>query len=149
MFSQTVEYALRASVALASDQSRTWTVHEIADASRAPVHYLSKVLQRLARARLVQSVRGLRGGYRLSRPAEDVSVYDVVSAVEPIPRLTRCPLGLSGHAGGLCPLHRRLDEAAAVMEASLRATSLAELVRQPGPESPLCLRARAEAPAGG
>lgn len=145
MFSQTVEYALRAAVTLASIPGRRWTVREIAETSRAPLHYLSKILQSLAKAGLVASVRGLHGGYVLTRAPEDISVLDVVTAIEPIPRVRRCPLGLKEHASGLCPLHRRLDEAAASVEASMRATSLAELVHEPGPSSPLCLRAEAGA----
>ncbi|HSV74013.1 MAG TPA: Rrf2 family transcriptional regulator [Chthonomonadales bacterium] len=149
MFSQTVEYALRAGVVLASDPDRSWKVREIAEAGCAPVHYLSKILQALARAGLVRSQRGLHGGYALARSPDDVSVYDLVSAIEPIPRLKRCPLGLAEHDSGLCPLHLRLDEAAERMEASLRATTLAELLRKPGPGSPLCLRAEPKTRAPG
>ena len=67
MISQTAEYALRAVVILGSQSGRPMTTHDVARVSRVPVDYLSKVLQALGRAGLVEARRGLRGGYVLSR----------------------------------------------------------------------------------
>ena len=62
MFSQTVEYALRAVVHLATKTPEAQTTDQIAQATRVPRAYLSKVLQGLARGGIVQSTRGLGGG---------------------------------------------------------------------------------------
>lgn len=127
MFSQTTEYALRAVVTLAEAADRPLTTAEIAEQTRVPAGYLSKVLQTLGRAGLITAARGLRGGYRLSRPAHAICMLEVVNAVEPLGRVHTCPLGLPEHTS-LCPLHRRIDDAVASIERQLESTTLQELI---------------------
>jgi Rrf2 family protein len=90
--------------------------------------YLSKVLQQLVRAGLLSSLRGLGGGFSLARPPSELSVYDVVQAVDPVERIRECPLGLAGHKEHLCALHQRLDTVMGMVEGSFRSTSMAELL---------------------
>ena len=137
MLSQTVEYSLRAMVSLAYRHRRPVTVQEIARLSRAPAPFLSKLMQALAKAQLVRSRRGQGGGFLLAREPDEISIWDIVQAVDPIRRIERCPLDVQGHVQ-LCPLHRRLDEALAQMEAAFRATTLAQLVAEAGADSPFC-----------
>jgi len=138
MFSQTSEYALRMIVYLASLDGQPATIRQIADATHTPEGYLAKVLRNLALAELVRSQRGPQGGSVLARPAKQITVYDVVQAVDPIQRITSCPLGIKGHGINLCPLHRRLDQAIAMVEDAFRKTTIAELVRSPTGPPPLC-----------
>jgi Rrf2 family protein len=58
------------------------TGRDIAARERLPVDYVEQILLRLRRAGLVQSTRGARGGYALARPAEEISVRDVIAASE-------------------------------------------------------------------
>jgi Rrf2 family protein len=128
MISQTAEYALRAVVKLARETGSTMTTHEIADATRVPPGYLSKVLQALGRARLVVSQRGLHGGFALSRAPSQISVLEVINAVDPIQRIYSCPLGIPAHKKRLCALHRRLDEALESVEEALARSTIDELL---------------------
>ena len=128
MLSQTTEYALRVMVYLASRSGEPATIAQIAAATQTPEGYLAKVLRNLALAELVRSQRGLHGGSVLARSAKSISVLDVVQAVDPIQRITQCPLGIKSHAANLCPLHRRLDEAIALVEKAFARSSIAELV---------------------
>ena len=141
MFSQTAEYALRAVVYLASQGGAAQTTQQIAEATRVPAGYLAKVMQGLSRAGLVYSQRGLHGGFTLSRPADALTVLDVVRAVDPLRRIRSCPLGIKGHVN-LCPLHRRLDNAMALVEKALQDSTIAELLAEPNPKKgipvPLC-----------
>jgi Rrf2 family nitric oxide-sensitive transcriptional repressor len=141
MFSQTAEYALRAAVYLASQEGTPRTTQEIAKATQVKIAYLSKVMQSLGRQGLVQSQRGLHGGFTLARPAEELTVLDIIQAVDPIQRIKSCPLGIQGHFN-LCPLHRRLDLAMKLVEDALRKSTLAELLAEPerahGVPIPLC-----------
>jgi Rrf2 family protein len=137
VFSQTTEYALRIVVYLASLGNRPATIAQIAAATRVPAGYLAKVLVSLSRAGIVRSQRGLHGGSVLAQPASEITVYDVVQAVDPIVRITTCPLGLEDHGVNLCPLHRRLDQAIATVEQAFRASSIGELVADPSPIKPL------------
>jgi Rrf2 family transcriptional regulator, nitric oxide-sensitive transcriptional repressor len=138
VFSQTVEYALRAVVHLASQAPAARTTQQVAEATRVPRAYLSKVLQGLVRAGVVQSQRGLGGGITLARSPSDLTILEVVNAVEPIRRIRTCPLGLAAHGARLCPLHRRLDNALAMVEKAFGATTLAEVLAEPTKSVPLC-----------
>jgi Rrf2 family protein len=107
------------------------TTRQIAAATRVPEGYLAKILQSLSRAGLVQSQRGLHGGSVLARDAEHITIYDVVTAISPLPRILTCPLGLPSHADKLCPVHRRLDDAVAMVEKAFKSSSIAELLAEP------------------
>jgi len=141
MISQTVEYALRSAVYVASRPDEPSTSLQIAEATQVPPAYLAKVLRSLSRAGIIHSQRGLGGGYRLASPASELTLMRIVDAVDPLPRIRGCPLGLPQHGGVLCPLHRSLDAALAAVENSFRNTTLADLLgRNPG--HPLCEFAR-------
>jgi Rrf2 family protein len=138
MFSNTVEYALRAVAHLAYEYPAPRTTEQIADATKVPAAYLSKVLQALNREGLVRSQRGIGGGMTLAVPPEELTILQVVNAVEEIKRITVCPLGLKAHGVRLCPLHKRLDDALASVEAAFRDTTLAEILAEPTASPPLC-----------
>jgi Rrf2 family protein len=138
MLSQTVEYALRAVVYLADRGDTPCTVQQIAEVTRVPPAYLSKVMQGLVRANLVHSQRGLHGGFTLTRNPSKLTIWDVVDAVEPLQRIRTCPLDLASHRARLCPLHKRLDDALAMIERSFRETTVAEILAEPTSSKPLC-----------
>ena len=138
MFSKTVEYALRAVVHLAYEAPAARTTAQIAEATQVPKDYLSKILQNLAKEGIVQTQRGVGGGVSLAKGPDELTILDVVNAVEPIERITVCPLGLKGHGVRLCPLHRRLDDAMAQVEAAFGGTTLAEVLAEPSDSVPLC-----------
>jgi Rrf2 family protein len=138
VFSQTVEYALRAVAHLAYEAPNPRTTEQVAEATRVPPAYLSKVLQALSRGGIVKSQRGVGGGISLARPAEELTILEVVNAVEPIQRIKSCPLGLKSHGVRLCPLHRRIDDAMATVEAAFGSTTLAEILAEPTHSPPLC-----------
>jgi Rrf2 family protein len=138
MLSQTVDYALRAVVHLADQAPSARTTDQIAVITHVPKAYLSKVLQNLSRAGIVSSQRGIGGGISLARPARELTILEVVNAVEPIGRIRTCPLGLKSHGVRLCPLHHRLDQALATVEEAFGATTLAELLAERTGSPPLC-----------
>src|SRR4051812_17601041 len=79
----------------------------LAAKTKVPPHYLAKVLQNLAAAKLIMGRRGVHGGYRLARPAKEITLLEVVRSMAEIQRITTCPLGIASHGPNLCPLHRR------------------------------------------
>ncbi|MCE9552888.1 MAG: Rrf2 family transcriptional regulator [Planctomycetes bacterium] len=138
MFSQTVEYALRTVVHLADQSPSPRTTDQIATATLVPKAYLSKVIQGLCRANILQSKRGIGGGIALVKSPSKLTILEVVNAVEPIARIRECPLGLKTHGVRLCPLHKRMDNALAMVEAVFRETTLAEVLAEPTHSHPLC-----------
>jgi Rrf2 family transcriptional regulator, nitric oxide-sensitive transcriptional repressor len=139
MFSKTVEYALRAVVHLASKAPAAQTTDQIAAATKVEHKaYLSKVLQGLCRKGVVHSQRGIGGGMTLVKRPEELTILEVVNAVEPIGRIRTCPLGLAAHGVNLCPLHKRVDDALAMVENAFRNSTLAEVLAEPTSSVPLC-----------
>ena len=138
MISQTAEYALRAVVYLADQAGEPRTNVQIAEATQVPTGYLAKVMQGLSRARVVNSQRGLNGGFTLKQAPNELTVLTVINAIDPIRRIHECPLGLPSHGTTLCPLHQRIDMAAALVEETFGDTTIAELLKVPSSRKPLC-----------
>ncbi|PID80867.1 transcriptional regulator [bacterium DOLZORAL124_64_63] len=137
MFSQTVEYAMRAVLALAAGDGSPMTTRQIAQTMKVPQSYLSKVLQSLVRGGLVFSMRGLKGGFVLTRGAEEITLLQILNCVQPLQRILHCPLDLKSHSNELCPLHRRLDEAMGGVEEAFAGTTLREILSEENPCSTL------------
>jgi len=86
------DYALIAMkhLALRPESGASSSAREISESYDIPLELLAKVLQRLVRARLLVSVQGTRGGYRLGRSAATISVADVIQAVDGPVTVTAC-----------------------------------------------------------
>ena len=77
------DYAVRATIELATEEVVTPLKGElIADAQRIPLRFLENILGELRHAGLVQSQRGAEGGYWLSRPPEEITLAEIIRAVE-------------------------------------------------------------------
>lgn len=138
MLSQTTEYALRAMAALAYRPDDLTPTPLLAATTKVPSNYLAKVLQQLAGAELIVGRRGVGGGYRLARPASQISLLEVVRSVSKVERITTCPLGLPNHGPNLCPLHKKVDEVLCKVIETYEGVSLQDLLDQPGQNMPLC-----------
>jgi Rrf2 family protein len=143
--SKKADYALMAMkhLALRGDVSSSTSAREIAEAYDIPVELLAKVLQRLVRRGLLVSQQGTRGGYVLARPAGQISVADVIQAVDGPLAVTACST-----EGELCeqyskcnvrdPLWRIKDR----ILSALATCSIFEIATDtvPEPVTPLTLR---------
>lgn len=138
MFSQTTEYALRAMSVLAYKPDELTPTPSLAESTKVPSNYLAKVLQLLAGAELIVGRRGVGGGYKLARPASQITLLEVVRAVSKVERITTCPLGLPNHGPNLCPLHRKMDDVLAKIIEGYDGVSLQDLINQPNQNMPLC-----------
>jgi Rrf2 family protein len=133
--SKKTDYALLAMRYLASHSDRgAVSAREVSDAHDIPAELLAKVLQRLVRARLLASHQGIRGGYGLARPAEAISIAEVIQAIDGPLSVTACSEeDHSCDQYARCnirdPLWRIKDRIVSV----LSATSVAELADGVGP----------------
>jgi FeS assembly SUF system regulator len=114
---------------MTAGQSRTSaSAKDIADAYGIPLPLLSKVLQKLARGGLLTSEQGTHGGYRLARPARDISTLEVVRTIDGPIILTQC---FTEHAGcdqsALCPVREPLRKVHEGILGLLANISLADL----------------------
>jgi Rrf2 family transcriptional regulator, cysteine metabolism repressor len=146
MFSTKAEYGIRVMAHLArrngdAGESAPISLGSIADAEGLPLAYLEHLVQRLRRAGLVESRRGAHGGYSLSRAAEDISMAEVVAALEgeiaPIECITAGADGAlvcvrEGEAGhDPCPTKLLWTRVQGSIVRTLSDMTLADLVRPP------------------
>ena len=108
MISTSCTYGIQAAIFLAGMEQRDEFVstHAMGEALGLSPHFLAKVLQRLIAQGLVQSKRGPNGGVALARPAGEVSMKDIVLAIDGSEIFEECVLGLPGCGDQKpCPLH--------------------------------------------
>jgi Rrf2 family transcriptional regulator, iron-sulfur cluster assembly transcription factor len=131
LFSKSAEYAIRAMTFLAAlPPGRLAGAKEISEAEGIPMAFLWKILQNLARRRLIRSFKGLRGGYELAQPAESLTLNMVVEATDGADKLGQCVLGLPHCSDeNACPLHETWKDVRVNMMAILHEKTLADLVR--------------------
>lgn len=140
LVSRTSEYALRAIIWLVQEPERSQTTKQIAAGTQTPPDYISKVLQLLSKAGLVRSQRGLGGGFQFAGHPGEVTVLDVINAVDPLERIRSCPLGLKAHGTNLCPLHRGMNDVLEQMEATFAQTKLLDLLNTTSSSIPLGIK---------
>lgn len=131
------EYALRSLRFLASQSEGRWfVVQEIAEGEDIPPQFLAKVMQRLTQTGLVHSSSGKTGGYRLARPAGDVSLAEVVVAMEGPLALNACLLYPNEcRFSKECRLHSIWGEAQEAMLGVLKKYTLSHVVQKASAKS--------------
>jgi Rrf2 family protein len=141
-----VEWAAHACAVLAGlSPDSSLNAAALADFHKLPTAYMAKHLQALARAGILAASRGGRGGYRLARPASDISLWDVQAAIEGSAPSFRCQdIRRRGPCAGYtssevpCDIACAFVEAEASYRAQLKAINIADLAkrvaRKLGPE---------------
>ena len=119
--------ALHAISLLAANGNRTLSTKEIAARLRASEAHLSKVLQRLARVRLVESTRGPKGGFCLAKAGGDIRLLEVYEAIEGPLQDSVCLLGEPVCQGEKCILGRLLETVNRQAREYLAGTTLSDL----------------------
>lgn len=76
------DYAVRCALYLANDKDRVASVTEISKAMQIPKTFLAKILQRLMRSGIVESIRGMKGGFRLAKKPVEISLLDIMEAIQ-------------------------------------------------------------------
>lgn len=125
------EYGFRAMRYLCNQPSDEWaSTQEIATAEEVPPQFLAKVIQHLVQAQLLESSYGKNGGHRLARPANEISVGDILTAIEGPIVLNRC-LHNPRHCGfsSTCMMHPIWAELQDTMNEILARHTLKELAQ--------------------
>jgi Rrf2 family protein len=138
LLSEACDYGLRAVIWMAQrPESEPQKVKDIAEGIRAAPGYLIKVLQELAKAGILSARRGSQGGFTLQSDPAKLTALDVINAIDPFERIESCPLQLEAHTGGLCTMHRCVDEAMAKIEETFERTTIRDAIESP-PKSDSC-----------
>ena len=144
------DYATVVLTVLAAEPGRVLSAAELAERAGLEAPTVSKLLKPLAQAGLLEAFRGAHGGYRLSRPAEDISLISIVEAMEGPLAMTECSLddtscGIASQCGARANWRRIND----IVADALRSVSLAQMLEEPstpdsgaGPGAPRRIPAR-------
>lgn len=130
--SDAASLALHAMVMLAEAPERRVSAKAIAADLSASESHLAKVLQRLAKAGLVESVRGRGGGFRLARPARRIKLMDVYQAIEGRLPGTQCLMGKRACKRTVCVMGGLLGTVDTWLRAYLSGTRLSDLANRMG-----------------
>ncbi|MFO7763467.1 MAG: SUF system Fe-S cluster assembly regulator [Wenzhouxiangellaceae bacterium] len=128
------DYATVVMAELAEHPGECWSASQVAEVTRLELPTVAKVLKTLAKSGLIDSVRGVNGGYRLHDPAESVSVAAIIRAMEGPIALTECALEPGRcsreHECSLKGNWKRIGE---TVEHALESLSLADLAAPGNP----------------
>src|ERR1700751_50145 len=101
---------------------------EIAEAQKIPSELLAKILQRLVRAKLLVSLQGTNGGYKLARESRTISAFDVIKAIEGPLFITACvPHRGACEQGSRCTVREPLQKVSLAIEEVLSKVTIFEL----------------------
>lgn len=105
-------YGIWSTIYLASVTDKEYVpIREISEKLSIPFHFLTKILQALAKFNIVVSLRGANGGVTLARSPRDIKLRDVIEAIDGSDTFTACVLGLSQcDPTNPCPLHSKWVE---------------------------------------
>ena len=108
MFSTSCHYGLQAMlyIALHSTADKNVDLNQIASEQDIPKHFLSKILQLLVRNKLLLSMKGPTGGFRLNRPADKITLIEIIAAIDGLDVFTQCGIGFKKCSdSNPCPIH--------------------------------------------
>ncbi len=137
IFSRQCEYALQAVLYLALKPAGEMTsIKDLTRRLSIPYHFLAKILQSLTKKGLLTSLRGPRGGFSLGMPAEDITLFHIVEAIDGVNLTNTCVLGFAECSGKHpCAVHERwgaLREGIYSMLATRNIAQLATGMKKPG-----------------
>jgi Rrf2 family iron-sulfur cluster assembly transcriptional regulator len=124
------DYAVRTMLELARTDAGQMTAARLASATGVPPNLVPQLMSDLARAGLVEKRRGRMGGYRIGRLASEISLLEVVEAIEGDGRRRTCVLrGGPCRRDGPCDVHDAFFRAQEALFSTLAGVSLAEVAR--------------------
>jgi len=125
------DYAVRCVLFLSQAPGRITRAGEISEAMLVPKTLLAKILQRLAKRGIVTSVRGAAGGFRLAKPPSEISLFEVIEAIQGTFALNACAVdrAVCSLSGG-CAVHPVWMELRRNVEKRLKDENFARLTRK-------------------
>ncbi|OFX19932.1 MAG: hypothetical protein A2041_01835 [Bacteroidetes bacterium GWA2_31_9b] len=114
MLSNTCKYAIRSVIFLSinNSENKKIGIKEISKELNIPSPFLGKILQILAKHKLLNSTKGPNGGFSLAKPANEISLLNIIEIIDGLDLFTNCIIGLrtckqTGNIDLHCPIHSR------------------------------------------
>ncbi len=123
------DYAVRCILYLARDEDQVTSVSEVARRMHIPKTFLAKILQRLVRAGLVESIRGMNGGFRLAKKPSAISLLDIMAAIQGPAGINVCAVeSKKCRLSTTCAVHPVWVELRREVDKRLREKTIAQLI---------------------
>ncbi len=131
LYSKGCEYAIRALIyAAPGDEGARFQAKDVCDKAETPEPYTRKVLQALVRAGFLDAVRGPGGGYGLAKHPSEISLFELIVAVDGEDTFEGCVMGLPECGGeNPCPIHSVWADAKGHLVDRLKAVTIQELIQ--------------------
>jgi len=127
--SHTTGYAVQALCCLQNPECNPRLIRDIAECTDIPKPYLAKIVNQLSHQGLVTTKRGYRGGIYLTRSPEDISILEIVEAIEGKAWIGECLLGMESYAAHcICPTNEAWKKIRIQIEQMLRDTKLSDVI---------------------
>lgn len=132
LLSKSCVYGLRASLYLASNYNGEYiSISRLSEKLDISFHFLTKILQQLTAAGLLESLKGPKGGVRLTKSGKDISLLEIVVAIDGVDLFTECVLGLPGcGVEKPCPMHDMWAKTRNEIKEMLETTDLLEMAQK-------------------
>lgn len=129
--SKLTDYAIVVLSHAAKSDDQVVTARMLSEASHVPMPTVGKVMKSLARAGIVESLRGKKGGYKLARPASRITVAELIAALEGPVAMTECSLGTACECDIelRCPVRTNWKRINEVVRQALDSVSLQDLIQ--------------------
>ena len=135
MLSNTCKYAIRALIYLANyaEENKKIGIKKVSDDLKIPSPFLGKILQSLAREKILLSTKGPNGGFSLGRKPENISLYDIVVHVDGDKYFNNCiirlePCSCYTEEITTCPIHKRFSKLRSDLIGFYKDTNLADII---------------------
>ena len=149
LYSAGVEYGIHCLAFLVGNggDSREASVRDLAELQGVPVEYLAKIFTKLAKGKLVVASEGVRGGFSLARPADEITLLDIVNAIDGRKNIFECR-DIRGRCAlfegnppewaieGTCSIHGAMMTAQKRMEEALAQQTILDIARKVGRKAP-------------
>jgi len=132
LFSRQCEYALQAVMflTLKADGERT-SIRELTRKIQIPYHFLAKILQDLTYKGLLVSQKGPTGGFALAKPAKEITLYDIIDAIDGTSFTQNCVLGFSECSGkSPCAVHEKWGPMRDELKSMLTSKNIAQMAKE-------------------
>lgn len=132
ILSKSCIYGIQAAIAVAASGGKGYVpINRLADRLDISFHFLTKVLQEFTHAGILASYRGPRGGVTLAKPPEQISLYDMVEAMDGTDIFTECMLGLPGcGTAPPCPAHEQWSILRLQLSSIAKTLTLADMAKR-------------------
>lgn len=139
ILSKTCIYGIKASMLLAKKKQGDYVnIRKLSEELDISFHFLTKVLQKLTKSKLLESYKGPNGGVRLSRSSSAITFMDIISSIDGISIVNECALGLSAcEVSKACPLHSQWSRLMNEILKTMKNITLAELANKHNVDSNL------------